>query len=75
MDVKGPIKDTTSSAKANIDHAADQLQSAADRATGEAGAVAGNLKQAVDKSLNDQPYTTLALAALMGIAIGAIWKS
>lgn len=37
--------------------------------------VAGNLKGAVDKSLKDQPLTTLAMAAAAGFVIGALWKS
>lgn len=38
-------------------------------------AVAGNLGDALEKSLREQPYTTLALAAAMGFVLGAIWKS
>lgn len=37
--------------------------------------VAGNLKSAIDKSVNDQPMATLAVAAAMGFVIGALWKS
>jgi|CXWK01.1.fsa_nt_gi ElaB/YqjD/DUF883 family membrane-anchored ribosome-binding protein len=44
-------------------------------ATAQADEVASNLKVAIEKSLKDQPMTTLALAALAGIAIGALWKS
>ena len=36
--------------------------------------VAGNLKGAVDKSLKDQPMATLALAAVLGFVLGALWK-
>jgi ElaB/YqjD/DUF883 family membrane-anchored ribosome-binding protein len=36
--------------------------------------VAGNLKGAVDKSLKDQPLTTLAMAAVLGFILGALWK-
>lgn len=54
------------------------MRDIADR-TGQAGQqmqkVAGNMKTAVDKSLKDQPMTTLAIAAMMGFAIGALWKS
>jgi ElaB/YqjD/DUF883 family membrane-anchored ribosome-binding protein len=44
------------------------------RETG-AGEVAGNLKGAVDKSVKDQPMATLALAAVVGFVLGAIWKA
>lgn len=37
--------------------------------------VAGNLKTALDKSVNDQPMATLAVAVAMGFVIGALWKS
>jgi ElaB/YqjD/DUF883 family membrane-anchored ribosome-binding protein len=37
--------------------------------------VAGNMKSAVDKSVKDQPMTTLLVAAAVGFALGALWKS
>jgi ElaB/YqjD/DUF883 family membrane-anchored ribosome-binding protein len=37
--------------------------------------VAGNIKGAVDRSVKDQPMATLAMAALIGFVLGAIWKS
>ena len=37
--------------------------------------VAGNIKGAVDRSVKDQPMATLAVAALIGFVLGAIWKS
>lgn len=36
--------------------------------------VAGNFKGAVDKSVKDQPMATLALAAIAGFVLGALWK-
>jgi ElaB/YqjD/DUF883 family membrane-anchored ribosome-binding protein len=75
MDIKGPVKDATSAAKQNIDAAAGQLQNAANTTGKQVGAVAGNMQKAVDKSLTDQPYTTLAMAAAVGFVLGAIWKS
>lgn len=38
-------------------------------------AVAGNLKSAIDKSVKEQPMATLAVAAAMGLVLGALWKS
>ncbi len=72
-----------------IDKGADQFKKVADRveglATGAAGQmrevsdrtgeVAGNIKGAVDKSVKDQPMATLAVAALAGFVLGALWKS
>jgi len=37
--------------------------------------VAGNIKGAVDRSVKDQPMATLAVAALIGFVLGALWKS
>jgi ElaB/YqjD/DUF883 family membrane-anchored ribosome-binding protein len=75
MDIKGPVKDATSTAKQNIDSAAGQLQTVANETSKQFGAVGGNMQKAVDKSLSDQPYTTLAMAAALGFVVGAIWKS
>ena len=71
------------------DKATDQFKSMADQAEGvanrvaeqgrEAGErvqeVAGNFKGAVDKSVKDQPMATLAMAAVVGFVLGALWKS
>ena len=51
--------------------AADQIREAGNR-TGE---VAGKVKGAVDKSIKEQPMTTLALAVAVGFVLGALWKS
>ena len=37
--------------------------------------VAGDVKSAVGKSMKDQPMTTLAVAAIIGFVLGALWKS
>lgn len=72
-----------------VDKASDQLRNAADAAEGMANRVmgqgremtegvsqvAGNFKTAVDRSLKDQPMATLAVAAMVGFVLGAIWKS
>ena len=50
--------------------------SAGGRAVGlRAQAVASNLKTALDKSLEDQPTTTLAVAAIAGFVLGALSRS
>jgi len=36
--------------------------------------VAGNLKAAAHKSLKDQPMVTLAMAAVLGFVLGALWR-
>ena len=71
------------------DKATDQFKNVADQAENvanrvmekgrEAGEgmqeVADNLKGAVDRSVKDQPMATLAVAAMIGFVLGAIWKS
>ena len=71
------------------DKAADSVRGVADQAGQVASRVAdqarevgdafqdvsGNLKGAVDKSVKDQPMATLAVVAVLGFVLGAIWKS
>jgi ElaB/YqjD/DUF883 family membrane-anchored ribosome-binding protein len=38
-------------------------------------AVTGQVKSAVEKSVKDQPMATLAMAAVVGFVLGALWKS
>jgi ElaB/YqjD/DUF883 family membrane-anchored ribosome-binding protein len=63
-------------------HMADQAETVVNRVTEqgrEAGErvqeVAGHFKGAVDKSVKDQPMATLAVAAVLGFVLGALWKS
>lgn len=71
------------------DKATDQFSKMADQVEGVASkvaeqgrevgekvqVVAENFKGAVDKSVKDQPMTTLAVAAVLGFVLGALWKS
>ena len=54
---------------------ARQVAESGREATERVNKVAGNMKTAVDKSLKDQPLTTLAMAAATGFVLGALWKS
>ena len=65
----GQIKKVAGQVEGYASDAMDKL-----RDTG-AGEVAGNIKGAVDKSVKDQPMATLALAAVLGFVLGAIWKA
>jgi len=70
------------------DNAGDQLKSAADTAQDYAGKVAEQareygekaqdamreVKPFVEKSMKEQPMGTLAVAAVIGFALGALWK-
>jgi ElaB/YqjD/DUF883 family membrane-anchored ribosome-binding protein len=78
-DLAGDLADK---AGRQFDRAIDQAQSTA-RNIGEHGReagervqeVAGNIKVALDKSLREQPTTTLVVAAAVGFVLGALWKS
>lgn len=65
----GQVKKVAAQVEGYASEAMDKL-----RDTG-AGEVAGNLKSAVDRSVKDQPMATLALAAVVGFVLGAIWKA
>jgi len=67
-DIKGKAKQT-------FEEASDRAQEIAGEARQQVGDVAGNVKGTIDKSLKDQPIATLALAAVIGFVIGALWKS
>ena len=75
-------EDIADKAKSTVKDVAAQAQDVAERAmergreaTEGVHDVAENFKKAVDKSVNDQPMATLALAAAVGFVLGAIWKS
>ena len=77
---RSDLTDKTSELKDQAKKVAGQVEGYASEAmdklreTG-AGEVAGNIKGAVDKSIKDQPMATLALAAVVGFVLGAIWKA
>ena len=58
---------------------ARQTIAAASEAAGDAKQqveeMAGNVKGAIDKSVKDQPLTTLLIAGAVGFVVGALWKS
>lgn len=81
-DLAGKAADLADKASKQLDSAIESAETTVRDIAGqgrEAGerinAVAGNLKTAVDKSVKDQPLTTLAMAAAFGFVIGALWKS
>jgi ElaB/YqjD/DUF883 family membrane-anchored ribosome-binding protein len=79
---KEAASDLKERATEGIERMARQAEGAA-RAVGEQGremteqvqVVAENFKTALDKSIREQPVTTLALTAAVAFVIGALWKS
>lgn len=81
-DIASKASDYAEKAGKHIDSALQGAESAARQvadtgreASERVNEVAGNLKSAVNKSIKDQPLTTLAMAAAAGFVIGALWKS
>ena len=77
-----PVSDLKDKATDQFKRVADQAEDVATRVAEhgrEAGErvqeVAGNIKGAVDKSVKDQPMATLAMVAVVGFVLGALWKS
>jgi ElaB/YqjD/DUF883 family membrane-anchored ribosome-binding protein len=67
----GTVEDLKSKARQGLEDAQDKAQELASQA----GDVAGTVKGAIDKSVKDQPVTTLLAAAAIGFVVGALWKS
>jgi len=69
------VEDLKGKAKQALDDASDRMGEAADDARQHVKDVAGNVKGVLNKSVKEQPLTTLAMAAAVGFVIGALWKS
>jgi ElaB/YqjD/DUF883 family membrane-anchored ribosome-binding protein len=79
---------TATRAETMADMATDQLENVAQSAQDIAGKVAEqakiygekaqeaaqNIRPYVEKSMKEQPMQTLAVAAMIGIVLGALWK-
>ena len=65
------VEDIKSRARQTIDAASE----AAGDAKQQVDEMAGNVKGAIDRSVKEQPLTTLLVAAAVGFVIGALWKS
>lgn len=81
-DLAGKASEYADKAGKQIDSALQSAESTA-RQVADAGReagervneVAGHMKTAINKSLKDQPLTTLAMAVAAGFVAGALWKS
>jgi ElaB/YqjD/DUF883 family membrane-anchored ribosome-binding protein len=68
-------RSSSQSGSSAAETATERVQSMANDAREQMNAVGGNVKKAVDKSIQDQPMTTLLVAVGVGVVIGALWKS
>jgi ElaB/YqjD/DUF883 family membrane-anchored ribosome-binding protein len=74
-DLKDMATDQFGKVAERVEHAAHVVAEQAQDAGERVQAVAGHVKSAVDKSVKDQPMATLAMAAVVGFVLGALWKS
>ena len=59
----------------SLEGAAEGVRQQAVQAKESLATVGETLDRAVRKSLNEQPMTTILMAAAVGFVIGALWKS
>ncbi len=69
------VEDLKGKAKQTLDDASDRVREAASDASKQVQDVAGNVKGAINKSIKEQPLTTLIMAVALGFVVGALWKS
>jgi ElaB/YqjD/DUF883 family membrane-anchored ribosome-binding protein len=62
------------SAKANVEGVVSDVQDKGMEAVGAVREVGDNLVDAIDESLKQRPYTTLALAVGIGFLFGVTWR-
>ncbi|MDO9381281.1 MAG: hypothetical protein Q7T86_00300 [Hyphomicrobiaceae bacterium] len=74
-DLASKASDQIERVVSGVEQTARNLADQGRQAGEQVGVVADNFKSAVDKSVKDQPLTTLAVAAAVGFVIGALWKS
>lgn len=73
--MKNKAHEQVEKAASQVESAAETLSRKSREISSDVQTVTGNITTAVDKSLKEQPYTTLAMAAAMAFVLGAIWKS
>lgn len=74
-DLANKAGDQVNKMKDSAEHAMKSVAEQAGDAQERVSAVAGNIKTAIEKSVDEQPMATLAVAAALGFVIGALWKS
>ena len=67
--------DSLGQTAANFQDASERLVAKGSELGDSVQKVAKNFSKAVDKSVADQPLTTLGMAVAAGFVLGAIWKA
>jgi ElaB/YqjD/DUF883 family membrane-anchored ribosome-binding protein len=61
-------------AKTGVDSAVSDAQAKGQEAVGAVREVSDHFVDAIDESIKERPYTTLAIAAALGFFFGATWR-
>jgi len=61
-------------AKSSVDGVVSDAQSKGQDAVGAVREVSANFVEAIDESIKERPYTTLAIALGLGFLFGATWR-
>jgi ElaB/YqjD/DUF883 family membrane-anchored ribosome-binding protein len=62
------------SVKTSVDGVVSDAQSKGQEAVGAMREVSDNFVEAIDQSIKERPYATLAIAAALGFLFGATWR-
>jgi ElaB/YqjD/DUF883 family membrane-anchored ribosome-binding protein len=60
---------------AHVEDTRDELLAQGAQISANVQKVGKNFSKALDKSISDQPMTTLGLAVVTGFVLGALWKA
>lgn len=74
-DLKNKAVDQAYNVAQQVEDAANTVAKQGREASEHVQEVAGNFRSAFEKSMRDQPITTLAMAAGVAFVLGALWKS
>ena len=75
VDVGLRATDAVGKAVSSVQDTADQIIEQGSEARASVQKVAGNFGNALDRSLSEQPMTTLGFAVAVGFILGALWKA
>jgi ElaB/YqjD/DUF883 family membrane-anchored ribosome-binding protein len=74
-DVGARAADTMGRVAGHVDETRDDLMEQGAQLSANVQKVGKNFSKALDKSVSEQPMTTLGLAIVTGFVLGALWKA
>lgn len=75
IDASAAAADAVARAAVTAQEAGDRLKSQGEELRDNLRAVSSTFSSAIDKSVAEQPMTTLGLAVAAGFILGALWKA